>query len=193
MKFTKKKVIFLIIIILLASTTVIYYFSYPIELSETTLPEYIEDFFIHGNGAEQPPDILLYNGISLGSKEYYLIEIGEDLGYVSLEKGLFGRYKINCIGYGGGNFREGIVESDGKKYLLFAGRDISAQISRITVSINGVNYDLFTQDSQEHFLVYTEVDYRIEDTHVSRDDIIFYNESGENITELYDLSGGGIQ
>ncbi len=171
-----------------------YHFSYPIELDRATLPAHIQDFYNRGRSAASSPAVILYDGVSIGRKEYALIEIGEDLdlGSVTLERGLTGRYKITRLGYGGGSFLDGIVEGGGKKYLLFGGRDITSQISKITVRIDGLTYELYTGGAKDHFLLYTEIDSRVEDNHVNRDHIHFYNESGADITERYNLSGGGI-
>lgn len=193
MEFIKKSTVLLVAIIIAVVVLLGYHFSYPIELNRVSLPGYIQDFYNRGYSVRQSPVIVLYDGVSIGNREYYLLEIGEDLGYVALERGAFGRYKIEHLGYGGGNFRDGIIEHGGKKYLLFGGRDVTAQIARIFVSIDGMRYDLFTPKAKDHFLLHIEVDPWVEDTHINRGDLVFYNEQGEDITALYDLSGGGIQ
>ena len=170
-----------------------YHLSYPLKLNIVTLPKHIQDFYNRGRIANQAPTIVLYDGVGIGNKEYYLVEIGEDLGSVTLEKGLFGRCRIHHLSYGSGNFLDGIIKSGEKKYLLFGGRDYTSQISRITVSIDGLVYDLYVPKAKDHFLLYTEIDNRAEDNHVNRGTVVFYNEKGDNITGLYDLSGGGIQ
>ncbi|MDO4581610.1 MAG: hypothetical protein Q4B96_03385 [Bacillota bacterium] len=112
---------------------------------------------------------------------------------MTLEKGLTGRYRITHLGYGDGNFLDGIIENDGEKYFLFGGRDMPAQIRKIEVMIDGRTYELENGSARDHFLCYTKIDDRVEDDHVDRDSIILYNEAGEDITDLYNLSGGGIQ
>ena len=84
------------------------------------------------------------------------------------------------------------MESEGKKYLLLGGRDLNARIARITVSIDGRSYELENPNPGDHFLLCTEIDSRTEDSHIDRDRLTFYNEEGEDVTELYDLSGGGL-
>jgi hypothetical protein len=170
-----------------------YYLSYPIKLNTDTLPEYIQEFYSRGRSSVSAPIIQVYDGVSLGNKEYYLVEVGEDLGTVTLEKGLTGQYKITHLSYGDGNFEDGIIESNGKKYLLFGGRDITSQIYKITVSVNGQTYELGDGTAKDHFLFCTEIDGFVEDNHVDRTTISIYDENGENITERCNLSGGGIQ
>lgn len=171
-----------------------HHFSYPIELNMVTLPEEIAAFLDHGTGTWDASDIRLYDGVELGNRVYVLLETGMEmeLGRVILERGPLGGYRINRVGYGGGNFLDGMVEIGGKRYLLFGGRDISARIARIAVFIEGQSYDLALPKRDGHFLVYTEISGYVEDNHVDRDRVTFYNEAGEDITGLYDLSGGGI-
>lgn len=183
-----------IILILTAICTFVGYgISYPIELNMVTLPENIKEYYNRGKTVEDSPAIVLYSGgVSIGKEEYYLVEVGEKLGSVTLEKGPIGRYKFIHLGYGDGNFLDGIIENEGKKYLLFGGLDTTSQIYKITVLIEGQTYDLYTETVKDRFLLCTEIDRYVEDSHVDRGHIRFYNEKGEDITEFYDLSGGGI-
>ena len=150
-----------------------YHFSYPIELNMTTLPEEVASFLNRESEDWDPSEITVYGGVRLGDREYYLMEMGKCLGSAALRRSLTGRYKIEYLRYGGGGLRDSIVESGGKKYLLLGGRDQSAK-------------------PKDHFLLCAEVDSRIEDSHIDKDRVTFYDEAGEDITGLYDLSGGGI-
>ena len=120
------------------------------------------------------------------------MEIGEYLGSVTLSRSLTGRYRIEYLRYGSGELRDAVVESEGKKYLLLGGRDLNARIARMTVSIDGRSYDLENHTHRDHFLLWTEIDSRAEGRWVDRDKVRFYSADGEDLTELYDLSGGGI-
>ena len=90
-----------------------YHFSYPIELNMVTLPEQIAAFHNRESEDWDPSEITVYGGVSVGDREYCLMEIGEYLGSVTLERGLTGRYKIEYLRYGDGGFRDAIVESGG--------------------------------------------------------------------------------
>lgn len=169
-----------------------YHFSYPIELNLATLPEEIAAFHNRESEDWDPSEITVYGGASVGDREYYLMEIGEYLGSVTLKRSLTGRYKIEYLRYGDGGFRDSIMENGGKKYLLLGGRDIAARIARITVSIDSRTYELENPAPRDHFLLCAEIDSRTEDNHVDRDKVRFYSADGEDITGLYDLSGGGI-
>lgn len=68
---------------------------------------------------------------------------------------------------------------------------MASQIFKIMVSIAGQTYEL-QADAKDHFLLCTEINSHAEDNYVDRNSITFYNEAGEDITGLYDLSGGGI-
>ena len=183
-----------VLILAAALTAAAYHVSYPVKLNLATLPEEIAAFLNHGAGTWNASDIRLYDGVELGNRVYVLLETGMDmeLGRVILERGPLGGYRIDRVGYGGGNFLDGIVESEGKKYLLLGGRDIAARIARIEVPIEGRTYELENPAPRDHFLLCTEVDSRIEDNHIDKDRVTFYNEDAEDITGLYDLSGGGI-
>lgn len=168
--------------------------SYPIKLNIATLPEEIAAFLGHGSSAWDASTIKIYDGAEIGNRMYFLMEVGPELefGRVILERGPVGGYRIDRLGYGGGNFLDGIVESGGKRYLLFGGRDIAARITRIEVTIEGRAYELENPAPRDHFLLCAEIDDRVEDSHVDRDKVRFYSADGEDITGLYDLSGGGI-
>lgn len=169
-----------------------YHFSYPIKLNMVTLPEEIAAFYNRGSQDWEPSEITVYGGVSVGDREYYLMETGEYLGSVTLRRSLTGRYKIEYLRYGDGGLRDAIVESEGKKYLLLGGRDPQSRLARITVSIDGRSYDLENHTHRDHFLLWTEIDSRVEGRWVDRDKVRFYSADGEDLTELYDLSGGGI-
>ena len=169
-----------------------YHFSYPIALNRATLPGHIQEYYNRGRSVKTDPAVVLYDSVGIGNKEYFLIELGEDLGCATLKQGLTGRYRFTNLSYGGGSFLDGIVESGGRKYFLFGGRDFSAQISKVAVLIDGQTYKMDMGNAKDHFLLCTEIDNRVQDAHVNRDQIRLYDEAGEDITELYNLSGGGI-
>lgn len=169
-----------------------YHVSYPIKLNLATLPEEIAAFHNRESEDWDPSEITVYGGVSVGDREYYLMEMGEYLGSVTLRRGLTGRYKIEYLRYGDGGLRNAIVESGAKKYLLVGGRDLTTQIARITVSMDGRSYELENPNSGDHFLLCTEIDSRTEGNHIDLGRLTFYNEAGEDITGLYDLSGGGL-
>lgn len=181
-----------VLILAAALAAAAYHFSYPIELNLATLPEEIAAFINRESEDFDPSEIRVYDGVALGNREYYLMEMGEFLGSVALRRSLTGRYKIEYLRYGDGELRDAIVESGGKKYLLLGGRDLNARIARITVFIDGRSYELENPNPKDHFLLCAEVDSRIEDSHIDKDRVTFYDEAGEDITGLYDLSGGGI-
>lgn len=183
-----------VLVLAAALAAAAYHVSYPIELNMATLPEEIATFLDHGAGTWDASDIRLYDGVELGNRVYFLLEaeMEMELGRVILERGPLGGYRINRVGYGGGNFLDGIVESEGKKYLLLGGRDVAGRIARITVSIDGRTYELENPVPRDHFLLCAEVDPWIEDNHIDKDRVTFYDEAGEDVTGLYDLSGGGI-
>ena len=169
------------------------YNAYPIKLNMVTLPEYIREFSNRGNSVERTTQVDIHSGVAIGNREYYLVDLDGDFGYVRLERGPFGRYKILNLGSGGGAFRKGVVEVDGEKYLLFAGRDVGGVIDRIEVVIDHVTYTLDVPKNYP-FFVHT----KLEDGATAQgmfglENITFYDEKGADVTDQYDLSGGGFQ
>ncbi len=168
------------------------YFSFPVKADESNLKECINAYYNRGyniNYSMNPQNnIKIYSSVALGKNKYILIEINEQLGRIILVKGMTGRYKIERLGYGGGNFEEGIVESKDKKYLLFGGRNIGLEIASVTFTLEGQNYTLEIP-AEKRFLVHTEIDNRIQLTHMDLDSLKFYDAQGTDITERVDWNG----
>ena len=176
-------------IALVAICAVVFYLrAYPIKLNMVTL-----DWQTIGElRGEDESLTVLGTGMSIDRKEFYLISVDGQFGYVSFERGPFGRHRLRNVGYGDGDFRNGIIESNGKKYLLFSGVDSGGDIDQITVKIQELSYDLKPHKSRP-FLTYCEVDPNIKAQNVNLFDITFYDENGNDITSNYELSGGIIQ
>ena len=77
-----------------------YQVSYPIEWNLVTLPEEIAAFHNRESEDWDPSEITVYDGVGVGNREYYLIEMGEYLGSVALRRSLTGRHKIEYLKYG---------------------------------------------------------------------------------------------
>ena len=130
-----------LIIIVAVCAVVFYRLTYPVNLHMGTLDWVTSEYLRHGDGPTRNVKFL-GAGLVIDEKGYYLISVDEDFGYVCLEEGPLGRHRIRNVGYGGGVFRKGIVESNGKKYLLFAGLDSIGVIDKITVQIQDSTYEL---------------------------------------------------
>ena len=100
---------------------------------------------------------------------------------IYLKKGPNGRYKIDHVSYGGGNFREGVEESGGQKYYLVSGRNTHFGIAEITAVLDGREYVLAVPEG-DHYLVYTEVTSTTKVTHSDGDKLAFRSLDGEDIT-----------
>ena len=131
--------------------------------------------------------------VTLGDRTWMLLEIGRemDLGRVILEKSFTGRYRIAALGYGGVNFREGVVEENGRKYLLFGGRNTGERIASAACTLDGVPYPLDIPETSR-FLVCAEVRGETEETHMDLESLRLYDAAGTDITEDYERTGGGI-
>lgn len=186
------------IIVLVVICAVAFYFrTYPIKLDLATLDwQMIGEVKREG---EPAPDVeFLGRAVILDRNGWYLISIDGKFGYASYERGPLGRHRLRNIGYGDGSFANGIIESEGKKYLLFSGLDAREDIDKITVEVQGFTYDLFTREVSSvlptsPFLLCCEVDSSIKAQNVNLFDITFYDADGNDITSNYELSGGRIQ
>lgn len=160
--------------------------SYTVQADNSDLAERAVRFL--DRGAEHPvqKEIRLCDWVDLGDERYVLMEIvqaGEArLGTIALEKGLNGRYKIDHIGWGGGNFREKVVDAGGQKYYLFGGRNAYFGIEEIRSVLDGREYVLDVP-AGERFLVCIEIDPAVKDSHGDLEKLRFYNGSGEDITD----------
>lgn len=177
-----------LIIIAVVCAVAVYRLSYPIKLNLATLDWQTSEYLRHGDGPTRNVKFL-GKGLVIDEIEYYLINVDEEFGYVRLEKGPLGRHRILNVGYGGGIFRPGIVDINEKKYLLFAGLDSGGVIDEITIEIQGSTYELNT-GTHRPFLAHTEIDPNTTAEYVDLDKITLYDESGNDITANYDLSGG---
>ena len=93
-------------IALVAICAVVFYFrAYPIKLNMVTL-----DWQTIGElRGEDESLTVLGTGMSIDRKEFYLISVDGQFGYVSFERGPFGRHRLRNVGYGDGDFRNGII------------------------------------------------------------------------------------
>lgn len=164
-------------VLLIAITVLIYHFSFPVQEDCSNLSECINNFSNRGYSIAYSNDIKLYDSVVLGNKQYILIELNGQLGRIVLVHGNMGRYRIDELDNGSGNFTEEIVDSNGKKYLLFGGRNTNFELSSITFTLEGQNYRVDIP-AEKSFLVHTEVDRRMQLTHMDLDRLRFYNAQG---------------
>lgn len=136
------------------------------------------------------PRIELYDTLTLGQETLVLFDVDGSLGRAVLEENILGWYKIRSFGYGGGSFQYGSRESGGTQYLVFAGKNPLQEIAGADFRIDGTVYHLDIPPTP--FLVCTPVQQPGWDGTVDLDQLILYDSQGADITDRYDLSGGGI-
>lgn len=193
MRSNKRKVCVAVLCAAALCALACYHFSYPIKQDDETLAGHVREYYSRGADSRQDVAIVLYRGgVSVGNRTYYLVDFGEDFGYVCLERGLTGRYKISHLGSGSGSFRKGILADGKENVFLLGGRDIAQRIKKITVTVEGGDYEMDVPDHGGTFLVSAPVAGHIGQSYVHLEDIAFYDETGAEITGEYDLSGGGF-
>lgn len=163
-----------------------YMLRYPVRGDNSNLPDQAARFLRHGASVPAAEEIKVYDSVSMGKEKFVLMEYvqaGEpQLGIIRMIKGVNGQYKIESISYGGGNFREEVVETNYQKYYLFGGRNTHFGITEARIILEGRTYRLEIPQ-QDYFLLCEEIDYTIRDTHCDLERLIFYNEDGRDITD----------
>lgn len=131
--------------------------------------------------------------VTLGERTYVPMEVGEKLGYALLERSITGRYRIAHTSSGNAPFRCGVIEENGGKQLLFQGRNTFGEIDRVQIALDrGYEYEL-KLPRKEVFFIHTGVDSRIPTGLASVEQITLYDGEGQDITESFFMSMGGIQ
>lgn len=158
----KKYLLIGVSVLLIALIVVSCYFGYlssfPIEKDCSNLEEHIDLIANLGYDTKHPNDIKLYKSIVVGKKQYVQLEVnGEEFGRVILTRGFTGRYSVDSLSYGSGDLEREFIESCGKKYLVFSGKNSDLEISTIKFTMDNKDYSIDIP-SEELFLAYIEVD-----------------------------------
>lgn len=201
----KKMKLFLLIVvvllILILGLFILHHFTYPIKIdsAESSGQLSLEDTAalaaeIAGFGGRQEyyPTVELYSWVRLGHNVYYLMELDGQLGYATLNRGLTGGYKLDSIHHGTGDFREGIIVDSGTKYLLMAGRNNEPRIAKITAAMDDILYEFVIEDDADHYFLCAELQPQPKSSDLNRGNVVFYDSAGNDITNAYELAGGGF-
>ena len=171
-----------------------YHCSFPLDADLNGLEPAALQWFNRGRSVFYEADQLqLYQPVTVGDRTYVPLELDGQLGHLRLSRGLTGRYHLDQSQYGTGSFRNGVVESDGERMLLFEGRNGDGRIARAVFSPEGGRPYALDIPASPVFLVSVPVEDTVPIEPVSIEEITFYDSQGREITEEFDLSGGGIQ
>ena len=152
------------------------------------LAEEAAKYWSRGGGSWSEEDILLRDSVTVGTRKFSLFELEDQLGCVDLTRTFTGRWKIDQMGCGDGNFRVEIVEEDGDYYLLFGGRNAYFEIHTAKFEITGTIH-VVDIPQQDCFLVAQDLMMRTSQDHVWPDQITFYDENGVDITAQVPWNG----
>ena len=169
-------------VLVVLAVILLYTLSFPVKADNSNLEDQARRFLSRGQTVALKEPIEIYDALSIGNQKFVLVEIGDELGEITLVRGLAGGYKIQSAGYGMGNFWEKVVEIGGQKYFLIGGRNSWLTLGSIEVKFSGLEYTVAIPE-KERFFVYTEIDQNTEDTHADQDAMRFYNRGGEDFTE----------
>lgn len=155
----------------------------------------IADYYSHGRSTAQTPDVRILDSVAVGGTRYVLMEIDGQLGSAVMSENSGGNYRIDHIGYGNVDFRESIIESDGRKYLLLAGKDNGMDVACVTFRLGGVPHEIRVARSQNPpdgtFFVCAEVNCHTDDAHLDLDTLALYDSEGRNISDALGWTLGG--
>lgn len=167
--------------------------SYPIDPGMDGLEGSLTNWLNRGIDAVHGYQPRLHEPVTLGERTYVPMEVGEKLGYALLERSITGRYRIAHTSSGNAPFRCGVIEENGGKQLLFQGRNTFGEIDRVQITLDrGCEYEL-KLPRKEVFFIHTGVDSRIPTGLASVEQITLYDGEGQDITESFFMSMGGIQ
>jgi hypothetical protein len=181
---SKAKIIGLVIIFFFVMA-VGYMYYYPITAVSIELQHIVEDKF--------GVDSKRISGIGLNSKDCYYFTIAADnLVVMKMERGMFNRYRYKGMSYTDANFVNGVVNSDGNKYLLVGGRNPNHEIEKIIFTLDNIQYDINLVNPGNTFFEYVQIDSGTVDDDIFLDNTTLYNIDGEDITATFDTSSGGL-
>ena len=189
----------------LAAWTLNIFFTYRVEPDLSNLEELTEQWLSRGDEVQVDHQLRFYEPVEVGDLVYVPMEVGQELqlGYVRLEEGPNGKYQIAGTGRTGGSFSSGVIQADGKQYLMFLGRNRFGEIASArfhwdggyeyedAIPPNGYTYRLEIPE-QAVFLICTQVDDNIPTGMPSLEDLTLYDARGEDITDALVRSGGGF-
>lgn len=175
-----------VLLILLAAGG-LYHRSYPVEADNSNLQEHVEAS-LRGQ-SDLPPEyaVELFDAYTIGRERYVLMELhdgrnSDPLGYVRLEQGLNGRYRVAGTSYGIGNYWENILWQEETAVLLIGGRNAYFGIETIHFIVDHKEYRISVPEG-DHYLVAVPVDAPEGQTHVLPENIRFYAADGTDLTE----------
>lgn len=165
----------------------LYHRSYPIEADNSNLQEYVEVFLNRRTDLPTNYEVELFDAYTVGNERYVLMELhggrnSDPLGYVSLERGLNGRYRMAGMNYGTGNYWEKIIRQDEETVFLIGGRNAYFGIETIRVSVGHEEY-LITVPEGDRYLAAIPVETPGGQSHVLPENIRFYSADGMDLTE----------
>ncbi|MBS7527975.1 hypothetical protein KHM83_14915 [Fusibacter paucivorans] len=191
----KKWMIVLVAFLVIGMGYAGYQLQYPIDSAFNNLHMKTSDWLNRGSRAGTSRQITIYDGlmVKLGNAVYVPMTVDESLGYVLLNKSLAGRYKIVHTAYGTGNFKNGVVEIDGERYLLFMGRNTFGEIAKAVFVLDANHTVELEIPTQPVFLVYADVADDAETAPIMLDKLTLFDADDRDISSVFDLSGGSIQ
>lgn len=165
--------------------------KYPIQSDHSNLLEEVTWWV--NRGYDQPVlDVTIHDDLDLGDHRYILVDIGDELGMVYLEKGMNDQYRMVRVHYSGGNFHIEEMEEDEEDYLILSGKNQYFGIAEISFEADGKTYWVEIPEG-DRFLSLVELDPPVDPESALRrvraDSIRFYDANGQDITDQIPWNG----
>ena len=178
------------------------FFTYRVEPDLSNLEELTNHWLSRGDEVQVDYQLRFYEPVEVGDLVYVPMEVGQELqlGYIRLEEGPNGKYKIARTGRTGGSFSNGVIQADGKQYLMFLGRNRFGEIASARFHWDGG--DAYESEGYtceldipqaDVFLVHARVEDKIPADMVSPEDITLYDARGQDISDSINQSGSDIR
>ena len=190
----------------LAAWTLNIFFTYRVEPDWSNLEELTNHWLSRGDEVQVDYQLRLYEPVEVGGLVYVPMEVGQELqlGYVRLEEGPNGKYQIAGTGRTGGSFSSGVIQAEGKQYLMFLGRNRFGEIASARFHWDGgyayedaIPPEGYTCEldipQADVFLVCARVEDKIPADMVSPEDITLYDARGQDISDSINQSGSDIR
>jgi len=185
----KLLVIGVILLVFLAFTCVHLWFDHPVKGDLSNLQTETEYWMNRGYTTPVHTDVQLLQTESAQNLLFVLVESGDQLGILRLEKGLMGRYKIAGSRHTDSNYCAATyMAADRTLYYVLGGRNSVFGIEKAEFSVGDTTYEL-TIPSGDRYLVSVPL---AEEDSASGQIILprFFTAEGEDITKQLDTNSG---
>lgn len=131
-----------------------------------------------GNVGELPE---IKKNLNLDDKKFVFCTFSDSTGYAELAKGVNNKYKIISQGRGENYIDNRIFETNGRKYLIFWGKNPHIKISYASVELEGNKHKVIIPQ-EEYYMAYCEVPIKTQSQFVNIENIKLFDANDVDVT-----------